>query len=646
MCLFSTVAALLVCASGVSDSVPLENAGFETAADHGLPAGWHGPGEIYQQDPATARTGNASLHFNSQDASKYVLCSQAITLQPGKLYELSAWVRTRGIQGSESGATVCIEWYDAEGHWNGGVFPSGVKGDNDWTRVHGLSARIPVSAKTFSVSCYVRQGMTGEAWWDDVEICRVHEDPLDTLLADPNYRGEITDAGPEQARLRVRLILDDYEGLALADLRLRWRLHAQPEGPALREEAQTPPAAQWDLEIPVQALAPGEYTLEAELVKAADGTVLSRKSQPLRRIAARAPDAVYVDEHNRIIVDGKPFFPLGMYWGSVEQAPLEVYADSPFNCLMPYQPPSREQMDLCQARGLKVIYSVKDFYAGTAGAPASMKTVDDELRVIKEKVDAFAGHPALLAWYINDELGLDMIDRLTQRRRDIEVLDPKHPAWVVLYQYSQIRQYLPSFDIVGTDPYPIPSLSAGLPALWTRSTVDGVGGRRAVWQVPQVFNWACYREMPEAKAACRPPSLDEMRSMAWQCIAEGANGIVMYSWFDLHRDPSTPFEEQWAKVKQVAAEIKDLSPVLLSVESAPHVDCEQADWLNWTVRRVGETVYLFVVNNTRETHAAEFRLGHTPKSAVLRGQGPAAMAGDVFHAELAPLAVQVYEMEW
>ena len=630
--------------AAVPDPVPIGNPGFETAGDHVLPVLWQGPSEIYSRDDSVAHTGNVSLHFRSQDASQYVLCSQPIALSPGKIYEVSAWVRTRGIQGSESGATVCIEWYDAQGKWAGGVYPSGVKGDNDWTYVHGESVRIPGDAASFSLSCYVRQGMTGEAWWDDVAVRRVHEEPLDTLLAAPNYRGEVTDAGPKKARVHVRLTLTDCDELRLRDLILRWRVLTQPEGRLVRKGSKAPKTSDYDILIPVHALKPGEYGIEIELAKRRGGEVLACRRHALRRIPARAPDAVFVDEHNRIIVDGKPFFPLGMYWGAVEQAKLDIYADSPFNCLMPYGPPNREQMDMCQAHNLKVIYSVKDFYAGTAGAPASMKSTEDELRVVKEKVDAFAAHPALLAWYINDELGLDLLDRLTQRRRDIEVMDPRHPSWVVLYQFNQVRQYVPTFDIIGTDPYPIPGQPVSLPARWTRATVEGVGGSRPVWQVPQVFNWACYREQPEEKQKCRPPTFEEMRSMAWQCIAQGANGLVLYSWFDLHRDPGTPFEQQWPQVKRMAQEIKEMSAALLSTEKSPRVEAAQADWLNWTVRRLGKTAYLIAVNNTREARQADFRLPRVPKAAALRGRGPVPLSGHRLHAEFAPLDVLIFEL--
>ena len=143
-----------------------------------------------------------------------------------------------------------------------------------------------------------------------------------------------------------------------------------------------------------------------------------------------------------------------MYWSSIKPDLLKTYAEGPFNCLMPYGAPNPEQMNMAMNAGLKVIYSVKDIYSGTSWTPKNVKTVADEIKVIKDKVRAYKDHPALLAWYINDELPLNMIDRLTARRDLMEKLDPDHPAWVVLYQYNQVRSYIPSFDVIGTDPLP------------------------------------------------------------------------------------------------------------------------------------------------------------------------------------------------
>ena len=65
------------------------------------------------------------------------------------------------------------------------------------------------------------------------------------------------------------------------------------------------------------------------------------------------------------------------------------------------------------------------------------------------------------------------------------------------------------------------------------------------------------------------PTEAELRSMCWQCIANGANGLVMYSFFDLEKRPNgEEFERRWAECCRVGEEIRAQFPVLLSVEGA------------------------------------------------------------------------------
>lgn len=493
--------------------------------------------------------------------------------------------------------------------------------------------------------------MVGTAWWDDVNVARVKEDPLATVLRVPNYRAQVTDAGPGKAVVGARVDLTDYDPLTLKDVALAWSILSNDRvvkrGTENRIEGDkglqplVSAGKEVTLDIPVASLAPGAYVIEVSLINKVTSEVLSTKRHALHRTKAGPERAVYVDEHNRLIFHGEPFFPLGMYWGNVTKEELNVYADSAFNCLMPYSPPDQQQMDLCHERGLKVIYSVKDIYYGTQYCPGNIKSEAEELPFIKSKVEAFRNHPALLAWYINDELGLDLLGRLTQRRDQMETLDPGHPAWVVLYQVDQIAQYLPSFDIIGTDPYPIPDRPAAMAAEWTQKTVTGVQHARPVWQVPQIFNWACYRKTDAEEQKCRPPTLEEMRSMAWQCIAEGANGIVFYCWTDLRRNAATPFEESWSRVKTVAQEIKAMIPVLLSVEKPPRIEAPDEPWLNWTAKRLGHTTYLIAVNNAPQPHTAEFRLSQEPKTIRLSDGTSLPRQGKRLTVEFDPLAVRI-----
>jgi hypothetical protein len=85
----------------------------------------------------------------------------------------------------------------------------------------------------------------------------------------------------------------------------------------------------------------------------------------LERVSDDFAPTCLIDQHRRLLVDGEPFFPLGMYWSSIKEDDLQIYAQSKFNCVMPYGSPNRQQMDLAERYGVRVIYSIKDWYAGS-----------------------------------------------------------------------------------------------------------------------------------------------------------------------------------------------------------------------------------------------------------------------------------------
>lgn len=623
------------------------NAGFEAAGEPGLPAEWRGAAEIYQRDATVAHSGSASLKYENADPSRYLLFTQSVSLEQGKIYEISAWVKTEGVVGDEGGATICLEWADASGKWLGGHYPAGVKGTANWTEVRSTTPRIPKEAASFSLSCYLRQGITGTAWWDDVSLRQMHEQPLHTVLRVPNYRGEVTDAGPKKAIAGASLVLTDYNA-GFEDLKILWKVLSLPaEKEVAKGKIGKIQTDYVEISAPARRLAPGAYRLEIALVEKASGEILGACSHPITREAGVPKRKVSIDGHNRVIVDGTPFFPLGMYWGSVSREELDIYAESAFNCLMPYSNTSAEQLDWCHSRGLKVIYSIKDYFHGTRYCPKDIQTEADEQAAVLRAYNAVHDHPALLAWYINDELGPELMPRLEARQAMMQKLDPEHPTWVVLYQVDRIGEYLNTFDVIGTDPYPIPDRPASMAANWTRKTVTAVQGCRPVWQVPQAHNWANYRTSDEEKQKCRPPTLEEMRSMAWQCIAEGANGLIFYSWFDLRREQMRPFDERWAEMKIVAQEIADTIPVLLSIETPPAIAVSDAPWLNWTLRQKDETAYLITVNNSTEKQRLECVLPSFPKSIMARyarGRN-LSLSKNTLSAVMPPLVAEVFEIK-
>ncbi len=641
----------------------VQNPSFEEVQE-GRPLGWSGAAAIYSSDDATARTGRRSLKYVNDDPATYRLCSQRIELQPGRLYEVKAWVKTQSITGDDSGATVCIEWQDAEGKYLGGYYPRGKKGDTpEWAEIGGTSMRVPEGAASASVTCYVRKGMTGTAWWDDVSVRRVRQRPVYSLLVKPSYRGWITDSGPKHVEVRVSPVLDDVEGGAEA-VRLRvWLTRAGIPGTAKaggdrhprptnnnQDEAIVERTVE-DLtrqellvRLPLPELAPGEYRLKIALVSRATGETIYEDVHRLERRSRPMPRC-FVDEHNRLIVDGKPFFPLGMYWSSVKKEELRIFTEAPFNCIMPYGKPERETLDLLHRLGLKVIYSIKDFYHGTTWCPDFIKSEADEEGAVREWVRKFRDHPALLGWYINDERPLSLLSRLEAHQRWVEEEDPDHPTWVVLFQVGDVACYTKTFDVIGTDPYPIPGRPVSLAGQWARRTREAVADARAVWMVPQVFSKAMHYTDPEQRQAIRGPTYEEMRSMTWQCITEGADGIIFYSWFELRRDTSQPFEQRWPEVKRIAEEVAEMVPVLLSVEPLPELDVQAPEAFHWTARSHQGGVYLFTVNDSEEPVRAIVRFPKRVRRLELKGERIPLTNQGTLDVVLEPLGVRIYRVE-
>lgn len=603
----------------------VQNPGFEELNGDGRPVHWSAPQPVYSVAEQPVRSGERALQYVNDDPGHYLLCDQQLDIEPGRRYEVRAWVRTENVQGEDTGATVCLEYNDAEGEYLGGYYPPGQKGDTtEWTQVGGICPRIPEEAARIRVICYVRREMTGTAWWDDVSVRLVREPPLQTLLLSPNYRGWVTDEGPDAVEMSASLTLDDVE-VAAHELALALSLvpaeGGEPLASARIDDVVLP---QTDLRLPLPELQPGEYVARTDLVRKDTGEAIASDEWRIIRRTGEEPTS-YIDEHNRLIVDGEPFFPLGMYWGSVSEEQLETYTEAPFNCLMPYGSPDEAALDLIERYGLKCIYSIKDFYAGTRYVPDFIKTVEDEEPAVRERVRRYRDHPALLAWYLNDERPLSMVDRLEAHQRWVEEEDPNHPTWVVLYQVRDVAGYVRTFDAIGTDPYPIPNRSAAMAGEWAELTRGAVGDARPIWMVPQVHNWGVYRGYEGA----RPPTLEEMRSMTWQCICEGADGLIYYSWMDLHRDETAPFEERWPDMKTVVEEVAAQIPVLLSVEPTPELEVQAPGTVRWTVRTHEGTDWLFMANGEAE-----------PARAVVHSA-----TGTERTFDLAPLEVRIEEWD-
>ncbi|MBR2838803.1 MAG: hypothetical protein IKE55_08475 [Kiritimatiellae bacterium] len=577
--------------------------------------GWRLP-PAYSVAKGAGMNGTSALVYENADPKlPYAFPSQKIRLEPGQTYRFSAWIRTEGLKPSNvHGATLGIEWSDANGRHLGGSYTGGLKGTTDWTRLEGVTTAIPENAASFTFIPYCTAGCVGKAYFDDMEVVP-YERPVVGHLLSSAYRNTA-----DRGRVEFRV------GLALPGKHPPEGLKAEFSYEAPDGSGKTVPAHGLSRSEAMFALAAEELKLGRSVVTfrltAPDGSVLGETQLSFNRVAKMPSRRVWIDGYRRTIVDGRPFFPLGMYTGTASRR--AEYVKGPFNCVMPYQAPDAVGMDFYWTNGVMVIYSVKDVYAGANHTPATVTSEDAADSYVQAKVDAFRSHPGLLAWYVNDELVGDGWHGMLTRRRDfLERADPDHPTWAVIYQLQFLREMTPTFDVIGTDPYPVPDKALSLATDWTRKTDRAFFGLRPMWQVPQAFDWGGYRPDSPGSPPNRMPTVDEMRSMSWQCVASGANGLVYYSFTAIQKEShGLPFARAWADVCRVGEEVRRYIPVLLSVEPAPTVAGVPAAWGVRTWRKDGAT-WLLAVNAQDTAGAAELTLSEG-FSEVAAEFGPAA----------------------
>ena len=576
----------------------LKNIGFE-AEEKGKPVNWTLPA-YYTLAPGMGRNGTRAIAYEFVTNRPYLApVAQKVKLEPTETYRISCWVRTENVKPpkNEPGAKIGFEWQDSAGRYDG-VYSRQITGTKDWTHLTFLTPPIPKGITSSRVQIYVGYGRTpGKAWFDDVTIEKIEAKPISGLYTDA-YRGMFSSGDNLMLKAPVnipaRLLTN---GLARVELS-----YCGEDGASRTAKPTSLTTDEARFEMQGDAFAPGSQSVTCTVFT--NGTVAGKAESRIVRAVGPIDWRVRFDRLGRTLVDGKPFFPLGMYMGKVTPEELAVYREGPFNCLMPYTEPSREMLDLCRDKGLMVIYPLKEVYRHTNWAKAKkIKTEADEIAYVTSHVNEHKDHPAILAWYINDEFGPDYADILARRRALFEQLDPQHPTWTCLYQVNQLALYMDSLDCIGTDPYPVGQGGISLAASWTQLTKRNTFGTRPIWMIPQAFSWAWFRN---GRKSDRMPTEAEMRAMSWQMVACGANGLVYYAFHQMRKNCGADFPRDWAAVKNVASEIARYADIFLA-DPGPEVFGDVLGLHVRTWRKDGET-FVLAVNATPKPMVANLPL--------------------------------------
>ena len=567
-------------------------------------SGWR-TGAGYAAAPGQGFNQTGALYNERTNSDVYTLASQYIPVVPGAEYRFSAMIRCEGVQGADTaGATIAVQHFDKKGAYFFGTYPPGVMGTSDWKNVEG-SVTVPLDADKSEVVLYMRKGLTGKAWFTRVKIEPLKR-PAEVHLLRPVQERFLTNDG--NFVIRWDLPVEAFKETVGKPLQTRVEIRSGDKVVKAERFACTDLLTKGNL----GSLPAGELTLRATLLDQEAKTILHETELPVTCMSpADIPaNAVRVDAKGRTYVDGKPYMPVGLYiYGQELTQRLDDIATSPFNCVMPYESLSlkfrdsanqgieaaREVFDACAAKGVRIIYSIKDVYenatwaGGLVHCPSSWNGITGDKAMVTSIVENFRNSPALLAWYTCDEMPPQHAPRLLERRRLVRSLDPWHPTWAVHTQPQEFGRMVSTSDVAGTDAYPIKNSDSrnmrhlGRFASIAQANLAGDGGGLPLWVVPQAHNVGLYegvngRRMDQAQdreallGKYRAPTEEEMRSMSLLMAIQGARGFVFYAYFDLIKPAVLPdYEQRWKELCNVGALLRELQPFLYSDETAPAV---------------------------------------------------------------------------
>ena len=369
----------------------------------------------------------------------------------------------------------------------------------------------------------------------------------------------------------------------------------------------------------------------------------------------RTENVVTVRDDGVVLVDSRPFFPVGLYavWkkafndNSFDRAFRDMKAAG-FNLAHTYS--SRRGPEFAEFYAAAARHGVKLYVASDAGANCT--SVDTVLwDVVREE-----GQPALLAWYLADDtashVGHEDLRRITEAIHDV---DPTHPTvqadGVGGPTDSRYADYTGSTDGFLPELYPIRGDSnRGVPQIIRDMKTVEADLRRAgtrqktVWAIVQYFQgwgWPRY------------PTRDELWAMSYLSIIHGANGITWYTyggWGDNHGVTDTP--EKWQAVCRLAGELSQLQDVLTErtgtqpspplVLGGPTEDALGHPSISILLKQNSRRRVLLAASSADSAVTVQFRVGAAGKVALPFESRELAADENGFTDTFAPYGVHVY----
>ena len=271
-----------------------------------------------------------------------------------------------------------------------------------------------------------------------------------------------------------------------------------------------------------------------------------------------------------MLIDGKPFFPLGVWRVGGKKTPAErmkLIAAAGFNIARI----ESEDIDNVAAAGMLSIVHVISCLP-KLNSEAQFKKWD---KFYSGEMRKIMNHPSCVGYYNVDEPAWagKLSAPLVKAYEYIRKIDPYRPIMLneaPRGKIDDLRPYTYACDIYGVDIYPIPAPNSHSDlddkmmtsvGKYTDICREVVRDRKPVWMTLQAFAWGIFN-----KGKLIYPTHEQNRFMAYDAIVHGATGLFYWG-INWETGP-----ENWEFVKELGRTIKELrslSAVLVSKTIKP-----------------------------------------------------------------------------
>ncbi len=325
--------------------------------------------------------------------------------------------------------------------------------------------------------------------------------------------------------------------------------------------------------------------------------------------AADAGSRVEVVGDTCVLVDGKRFFPVGIYSAGVDDFPK--LAEAGFNLVHTYHwegvsghDGGKAWLDAAQKHGFKALVGLY--------RPRVKKM---QFEACIDRIRRYRHHPAVLAWHTMDEPAWEKEGNRGEQYMPaayqlVRKHDADHPVTAVVCHFADAKRFVDTVDILQADYYPIPPIP---PSHYSGDGFRGIktyvdawreasNASKPFWFVCQAFDYSLLKEKSHDIPAewKRFPTRRELRTMTYTAIASGARGILYWSLSRLKNSregSQVTGEDHWKRLRSVTVELKQLMPLLTA--NTPET-IQGRDHVVAMVKSDGTHTYIIAANYERK----------------------------------------------